>query len=58
MQKLVVYIWPELQICNLQIRQVFWNTPSGQSYTHFTLANYDSRVIINRKLLIFMTLES
>ena len=31
---------------------------SGQSYKHFMLVNYDSRVIITCKLLILTTLES
>ena len=30
---------------------------SGQSYKHFMLVNYDSRVKIISKLLILMTLE-
>ena len=30
----------------------------GQSYKHFTLVNYDSRLVITSKLLILMTLES
>ena len=29
-----------------------------QSYKHFTLINYDSRVVITSKFLILMTLES
>ena len=33
-------------------------TCSGQSYKQFTLVNYDSRVIVTSKLLIFTTLES
>ena len=31
---------------------------SGQSYKQFTLVNYDSRVVVTSKLLIFTTLES
>ena len=31
---------------------------SGQSYKHFTLVNYNSKLIITGKLLIFTTLES
>ena len=31
---------------------------SGQSYKHFTLINYDSRVVITSKLLIIKTVES
>ena len=30
----------------------------GQSYKQFTLVNYDSRVVVTSKLLIFTTLES
>ena len=30
----------------------------SQSYKHFTLVNYDSRLVITCKLLILMTLES
>ena len=29
-----------------------------QSYKHFTLINYDSRVVITSKLLMFTILES
>ena len=31
---------------------------SGHSYKHFTLINYDSRLVITSKLLILTTLES
>ena len=31
---------------------------SGQSYKHFMLVNYDSRVVITSKLLILTTLET
>ena len=31
---------------------------NGQSYKHFTLVNYDSRLVITSKLLILTTLES
>ena len=31
---------------------------NGQSYKHFTLLNYDSRLGITSKLLILTTLES
>ena len=31
---------------------------SGQSYKHFTIVNYNSRVVITSKLLILTTLES
>ena len=30
----------------------------GQSYKQFTLVNYDSRVVVTSKLLIFTTLDS
>ena len=35
-----------------------FSVTSGQSYKHFTLINYDSRVVITSKLLILMTLET
>ena len=31
---------------------------SGQSYKHYMLVNYDSRLVINSKLLLLTTLES
>ena len=31
---------------------------SGQSYKHFLLINYDSRVVISGKMQMFTTLES
>ena len=31
---------------------------SGQSYKHFVLINYDSRVVISGKMQMFTTLES
>ena len=31
---------------------------SGQSYKHFMLANYDTRVILTIKLLILTTIEA
>ena len=40
----------------------YYNNPSacescGQSYKHFTLVNYDSRVVRISNLLVFATLE-
>ena len=32
--------------------------PCGQSYKQFTLINYDPRVVVISKLLIFTTLDS
>ena len=37
---------------NYPLRQI-----SGQSYKHFTLVNYDSRLVITSKLIIPMNLE-
>ena len=34
------------------------NTVCGQSYKHFKLVNYDSKLVITSKLLILITLES
>ena len=46
-------------------KKVLWNRPlvtliqiSGQSYKHFTLVNYDSRVIPDWKIPHITTLES
>ena len=41
-----------------QVRYVKSVLNSGQSYKQFALINYDSRVILTSKLLIFTTLDS
>ena len=43
-----------LQDASLLQLQLF----SGQSYKRFTLIDYNSKVVIISKLLMFMTLES
>ena len=41
----------------LNITKGQWE-PCGQSYKHFTLVNYDSRVVHDFKMLHITTLES
>ena len=47
-------------ITNAQINKNVWRSPkiSGQSYKHFMLVNYDSRVVPDWKIPHIMTLES
>ena len=45
-------------ICRLLVVWPMNSVTSGQSFKHFTLVNYNSRVVITSKLLILRTLES
>ena len=51
-------IWgvPEAMRDKWKVR-IGFREPSGESYKQFTLVNYDSRVVVTSKLLIFTTLD-